>query len=239
MTADVVVFNVEVPRDELLRRLSGRRWCPTLPGHLPRPQQPAAASTGRCDHDGAALIQREDDKEAAVARRLAEYDERTAPLIDYYRARARFHDVDGYRPVDAVFRRAAAACVEEAARERAEVLGRAAEDAPRLHASWWRRWRRWPRRRWPGVTTRELDRIARERIVQARARGRPSWATAATRPRCASRSTRRSCTASRASASCEDGDIVGLDLGCIVDGFYGDAARTVGVGQVSAGGRSA
>ena len=34
----------------------------------------------------------------------------------------------------------------------------------------------------------------------------------------------------------KDGDIVGLDLGCIVDGFYGDAARTVGVGRVSADG---
>ena len=40
-----------------------------------------------CDKDGTLLIQREDDKETAVARRLAEYDERTAPLIEYYRGR--------------------------------------------------------------------------------------------------------------------------------------------------------
>ena len=58
---------------------------------------------GRCDHDGTALVQREDDKETAVRRRLAEYDERTAPLIEYYRQRARFHRVDGYRPVETVF----------------------------------------------------------------------------------------------------------------------------------------
>jgi adenylate kinase family enzyme len=38
-----------------------------------------------------------------VARRLAEYDERTKPLIDYYHARSRFYTVDGYRPVDVVF----------------------------------------------------------------------------------------------------------------------------------------
>ena len=37
----------------------------------------------------------------------------------------------------------------------------------------------------------------------------------------------------------QDGDIVGLDLGCIVDGFYGDAARTVAVGRVSDEARSA
>ncbi len=38
-----------------------------------------------------------------MARRLAEYDERTAPLIDYYRGRSRFHRIDGYRPLDVVF----------------------------------------------------------------------------------------------------------------------------------------
>jgi adenylate kinase len=57
-----------------------------------------------CDRDGTRLIQREDDKETAVARRLTEYEERTAPLIDYYRERARFSAIDGDRAVDAVFR---------------------------------------------------------------------------------------------------------------------------------------
>jgi adenylate kinase len=56
-----------------------------------------------CDKDRTLLIQREDDKETAVARRLAEYDDRTAPLIDYYRDRSRFYTVNGYRPPDAVF----------------------------------------------------------------------------------------------------------------------------------------
>jgi adenylate kinase len=67
---DLVVFSVEVPRDELLRRLAGR--------------------------------QRHDDQGPAVLRRLAEYDERTVPLIDYFRGRSRFHRVDGYRDVEAV-----------------------------------------------------------------------------------------------------------------------------------------
>ena len=38
-----------------------------------------------------------------VERRLAEYDERTAPLVDYYRGRSRFYRIDGFRPPDAVF----------------------------------------------------------------------------------------------------------------------------------------
>jgi adenylate kinase len=101
VTSDVYVFNVEVPRDELLRRLSGRRWCPRCQATYHIYNNPPRVS-GRCDRDGTALIQREDDKEVAVARRLADYDERTAPLIDWYRSRARFYRIDGYRPVDTV-----------------------------------------------------------------------------------------------------------------------------------------
>ena len=102
VTALVYVFNVEVPREELLKRLSGRRWCPHCQSTYHVQNNPPKDDS-LCDKDRTLLIQREDDKETAVARRLAEYDERTAPLIDYYRGRSRFHTVDGYRPPDAVF----------------------------------------------------------------------------------------------------------------------------------------
>lgn len=101
-TQDFFVINVEVPREELLKRLSGRRWCPhcqsTYHIHNNPPQDDSL-----CDKDRTLLIQREDDKETAVARRLAEYDERTAPLIGYYRGRSHFHTLNGYRPPDVVF----------------------------------------------------------------------------------------------------------------------------------------
>jgi adenylate kinase len=48
-------------------------------------------------------VQREDDKEAVVEHRLREYDERTAPLRDYYRQRGGLIPIDGYRPMEAVF----------------------------------------------------------------------------------------------------------------------------------------
>jgi adenylate kinase len=99
---EFVIFNVEVPRDELLRRLSGRRWCPTCQATCHVDNNPPKHDA-LCDRDATQLIQREDDKETAVARRLVEYDERTKPLIDYYRGRACFHHVNGYRPVDTVF----------------------------------------------------------------------------------------------------------------------------------------
>jgi adenylate kinase len=101
-TDTVFVLNFEVPRHELLKRLSGRRWCPhcqsTYHVHNNPPKDDSL-----CDKDRTLLIQREDDKETAVERRLVEYDERTAPLIGYYRERARFYTVDGFRPQDVVF----------------------------------------------------------------------------------------------------------------------------------------
>lgn len=100
--SEFIVFDVEVPRDELLRRLSGRRWCPACQSTYHVDNNPPK-NDSLCDREGRELIQREDDKEMAVARRLAEYDERTKPLIDYYRGKACFHRVNGNRPVEAVF----------------------------------------------------------------------------------------------------------------------------------------
>ena len=96
------VFNVEVPREELLRRLSGRRWCPKCQATYHVVNQPPRRE-GICDVCGSKLVQRDDDMEAVVKRRLEEYDERTLPLIEYYRTRSRMIPVDGYRAQDVVF----------------------------------------------------------------------------------------------------------------------------------------
>ena len=86
----------------------------------------------------------------------------------------------------------------------------------------------------PGVTTRELDTLSRERIVKAGAkpaflgyRGYPATL-------CISINNEVVHGIPSPKRRLKDGDLVSLDLGCIVDGFYGDAARTVGVGKVSA-----
>jgi adenylate kinase len=96
------VFEVHVPREELLRRLSGRRWCPRCQATYHVTSRPPKQQ-GVCDLDGTALVQREDDKEAVVTRRLRDYDERTAPLVAFYRERADVRRVKGDRPMDAVF----------------------------------------------------------------------------------------------------------------------------------------
>jgi adenylate kinase len=97
-----VVFNFEVPRDVLMLRLSGRRWCPTCQATYHVLNDPPKRE-GVCDVDGVALVQRDDDRESVVAERLRQYDARTFPLIEHYRSRARMVRVDGNRPMDAVF----------------------------------------------------------------------------------------------------------------------------------------
>lgn len=97
-----IVFDFEVPRDILMLRLSGRRWCPNCQATFHVVNDPPRRPD-LCDACGAGLVQREDDRESVVAHRLQEYDERTFPLIEYYRTRARMVPVDGNRAMDVVF----------------------------------------------------------------------------------------------------------------------------------------
>src|SRR6185436_524515 len=84
----------------------------------------------------------------------------------------------------------------------------------------------------PGVPTRELDRIARARIEKEGAK--PAFLGYRGYPATLCISVNEQVVHGiPGDRKLEDGDIVGLDLGCVVDGFYGDAARTVGVGRVS------
>jgi adenylate kinase len=97
-----IVFDFEVPRNVLMERLSGRRWCPKCQATFHVLNDPPR-KPGVCDKCGTKLVQRDDDLEAVVAERLREYDERTFPLIEYYRARTRMVQIDGDRLQDQVF----------------------------------------------------------------------------------------------------------------------------------------
>jgi methionyl aminopeptidase len=84
----------------------------------------------------------------------------------------------------------------------------------------------------PGITTKEMDRIAREVIEKAGAR--PAFLGYRDYPATLCISVNEEVVHGiPGPRKLREGDIVGLDLGCILDGFFGDAARTVGVGQVS------
>jgi adenylate kinase len=99
---DLIVIRFDVPHKELLKRLSGRRWCPTCQATYHVDNNPPRRDS-LCDKDGTLIIQREDDKEIAVERRLKDYDALTATLVQYYRERSHLYDVDGFRPPDVVF----------------------------------------------------------------------------------------------------------------------------------------
>ena len=84
----------------------------------------------------------------------------------------------------------------------------------------------------PGVTTKEMDRVARDHIERAGAR--PAFLGYRGYPATLCISVNEEVVHGiPGSRRLREGDIVGLDLGCIVDGFFGDAARTVAVGRVS------
>ena len=75
---------VNVPEDELVERLSGR-WICESEKHVYHLKFNPPLKAGSCDVDGSSLHQRIDDKRETVQRRIHEYNEKTAPLIEYYR----------------------------------------------------------------------------------------------------------------------------------------------------------
>lgn len=88
------VMAIEVPREELIARLGGRRSCPRdgssyhLGNHPPR-------VAGRCDLCGGELMVRNDDRPETVEKRLQIYQQQTEPLIAYYQRKGLLHRVDG------------------------------------------------------------------------------------------------------------------------------------------------
>jgi adenylate kinase len=75
---------IDVPDDELVRRLAGRRVCVKNPSHIYHIEFDPPKHQDVCDQDGSRLIQRDDDKEETIRKRLDVYHEQTEPLIDYY-----------------------------------------------------------------------------------------------------------------------------------------------------------
>ena len=95
-------INVEVPDENIINRMSGRRACVACGAtyhivHIPTKVE------GVCDKCGAELILRDDDKPETVKNRLNVYHEQTQPLIDYYTAKNVLHKVDGTKAMEDVF----------------------------------------------------------------------------------------------------------------------------------------
>lgn len=103
-----VVIDLQVPEEELVRRLSGRRVCPDC-GAIYQVDTMPPQRAGICDRCGGKLIQRSDDTPEAVRNRLQVYREQSAPVLGYYRERGLLRSVDGTRGSLAVAQEVAAA----------------------------------------------------------------------------------------------------------------------------------
>jgi adenylate kinase len=97
----VIAVSIKVSYTELLRRITGRRSCPTCQRIYNIYLQPPKTDTV-CDVDGTPLVARADDTEEVFAERMRIYEELTTPVIEHYRTQGRFAEVDGGGPVESV-----------------------------------------------------------------------------------------------------------------------------------------
>ena len=95
-------INVEVPDENIVTRMSGRRACLAC-GATYHVVYAPTKTEGVCDRCGEKLALRDDDKPETVKKRLDVYHSQTQPLIDYYTKQGKLVEVDGTQNVDAVF----------------------------------------------------------------------------------------------------------------------------------------
>lgn len=94
-------ISIEVPTDELVRRMSGR-WVCSESGHVYNEHTNPPQAPGRCDLDGSPLIQRADDKPDTIRARLTQQLASLRDVTDYYDRAGLLRVVDGVQPIDAV-----------------------------------------------------------------------------------------------------------------------------------------
>lgn len=100
------VLDLEVPEEEIVRRIAGRRTCRNDSAHVFHVTYSPPEKEGVCDICGGELYQRDDDAEETVRKRLEVYHTQTEPIIDYYRAQGLLVTISALGPVDEVTQRA-------------------------------------------------------------------------------------------------------------------------------------
>lgn len=93
---------IEVPKEFILERITGRRVCPSCGASYHIKFNPPT-NDGKCDLCGSDVIQRKDDTEETVKERLDVYENQTQPLIDFYKNKKQLSVVDGTQAINEVF----------------------------------------------------------------------------------------------------------------------------------------
>jgi adenylate kinase len=107
------VLDLEVPEDEVVKRIAGRRICRKDSSHVFHMTYSKPKQDGVCDICGGELYQRDDDQEDTVRKRLEVYHSQTEPIIDYYKAQGLVVTIPALGPVDEITRRALGALKRE------------------------------------------------------------------------------------------------------------------------------
>jgi adenylate kinase len=104
ITSSIPVYavNIDVEEGQVIRRLSGRRFCSEC-GNIYNTYFSPPVRPGICDNCGAELLRRPDDREEVITERLRVYREQTRPVIDFYRSNAHYFEVDGNWEPQVVF----------------------------------------------------------------------------------------------------------------------------------------
>ncbi|WP_250402393.1 adenylate kinase [Streptomyces cellostaticus] len=110
------VLDLEVPEEEVVKRIAGRRICRNDSSHVFHVTYSPAKREGVCDVCGGELYQRDDDSEETVRTRLEVYHTQTEPIIDYYKSQGLVRTISSLGPVDEITERA----LEALKREKAE-----------------------------------------------------------------------------------------------------------------------
>ncbi len=98
-----VIF-IDVPKEELVRRLTGRRTCSGC-GRMYHVEFSPPKKEGVCDHCGKPLYQRDDDKEETIVKRLETYEAQTLPLVDYYKKKGFLVEIEGVGSIEDINRK--------------------------------------------------------------------------------------------------------------------------------------
>ncbi|HRY63203.1 MAG TPA: nucleoside monophosphate kinase [Patescibacteria group bacterium] len=96
------VLEIDLPEEETVRRLGGRRTCPKCQTVYHIEYNPPKIA-GICDKDGERLVVRDDETEEVLKKRLAIYHELTEPIIDFYKGKGIHHKIDGRPAIEKVF----------------------------------------------------------------------------------------------------------------------------------------
>ncbi|WP_405553507.1 adenylate kinase [Streptomyces sp. NBC_01171] len=109
------VLDLEVPEEEVVKRIAGRRICRKDSSHVFHVTYSGPKNEGVCDVCGGELYQRDDDSEDTVRKRLEVYHTQTEPIIDYYKSQGLVVTIPALGPVDEITKRALEALKREKA----------------------------------------------------------------------------------------------------------------------------